>query len=350
MTNKYIIGLIALVISVAIHLGATYLWPQTNNTSGSAANTPPSSVPMSAPMLEPMLAKSFSDLVNAKAQVKPASAAKLSPTPITNTTRPIQTTTETMKPKQPSAKAVQPKVSVAPAALQPVNQPIVTKPVLKPTVKPSVQPVKKTVAKPAHKPVQKSVLKPLQKPVQNSAKAVPIKPITKAKEPVKTQLQVIDKATAKATPQPKPVAPQPKPVTKVAELISEIDTVQTEVHLDEQLDEKASDNIKEHTEPQTKQQAASTQITVISEAAKNYPSKIYQHLAKLRQRKVRGKGTVVIEFEIKPDGSIAYAKVAQSSGRSRVDKAALNHVRRAGPFPTPPEKAMVKFSLPIKIN
>lgn len=87
-----------------------------------------------------------------------------------------------------------------------------------------------------------------------------------------------------------------------------------------------------------------------SEAAKGYPKLVYQHIASRRQPKVRGKGTVTIAFTLNQDGSIAYAKVAKSSGRKRIDKAALNHVKRAAPFPRPPAEATLNFVLPISIR
>lgn len=66
------------------------------------------------------------------------------------------------------------------------------------------------------------------------------------------------------------------------------------------------------------------------------------YLARLRARilaqqpaKTGNSGRVTIEFEVAPTGKLTRSTVAVSSGDVRLDRAALNMVRRAAPFPSP---------------
>jgi protein TonB len=46
-----------------------------------------------------------------------------------------------------------------------------------------------------------------------------------------------------------------------------------------------------------------------------------------------------VGFSIGKDGSLAGVQVLQGSGNARLDKMALEHIRRSAPFPPPPEGA-----------
>ena len=50
-----------------------------------------------------------------------------------------------------------------------------------------------------------------------------------------------------------------------------------------------------------------------------------------------GRGTVLVSFTVAPDGGLAGVKVARSSGNAELDQIALDHIRRAAPFPVPPK-------------
>jgi protein TonB len=64
----------------------------------------------------------------------------------------------------------------------------------------------------------------------------------------------------------------------------------------------------------------------------------YPEIALLR----RWEGLVRVAFVLREDGSVANARVAASSGRAILDRAALEAVREAAPYPRPPrELAMV---------
>lgn len=61
-----------------------------------------------------------------------------------------------------------------------------------------------------------------------------------------------------------------------------------------------------------------------------------------------GAGSVVVSFGVSPSGGLAQSRIWQSSGNGSVDQAALSAVRRASPFPQPPDARQHSFS--IKFN
>ncbi len=71
------------------------------------------------------------------------------------------------------------------------------------------------------------------------------------------------------------------------------------------------------------------------EAAKHYPE---------QARRLGHRGTVAVRFRIGPDGAVAVAEVAASSGSSLLDAASLETVRRAGPLPAVPGWLRVRIS------
>ena len=67
----------------------------------------------------------------------------------------------------------------------------------------------------------------------------------------------------------------------------------------------------------------------------------------------RAAGTVKVAFEIDVRGSLASERVAQSSGSIALDNAALLLIKRAAPFPAPPEHAASRntsFVVPVRFR
>jgi len=85
-------------------------------------------------------------------------------------------------------------------------------------------------------------------------------------------------------------------------------------------------------------------------AASNYPGRVYAKIRRTRQRAAGGRGTVRVRFSIGGSGGLAGVSVAASSGSATVDRAALDHIRRAAPFPAPPPGAQRRFVIPIEIR
>ena len=85
-------------------------------------------------------------------------------------------------------------------------------------------------------------------------------------------------------------------------------------------------------------------------AVSNYPGKVYARIARTRRKNAGGTGTARVSFSISSGGGLASVRLAKSSGNSRVDNAAVAHVKRAAPFPKPPAGAQRSFVIPIQFK
>ena len=57
------------------------------------------------------------------------------------------------------------------------------------------------------------------------------------------------------------------------------------------------------------------------------------------------RGVAVVGFEIGAGGELRRVVILRSSGHDTVDRAALDHVSRAAPFPPPPDGAQTRFQV-----
>ncbi|MCP1198304.1 cell envelope integrity protein TolA [Notoacmeibacter sp. MSK16QG-6] len=88
-----------------------------------------------------------------------------------------------------------------------------------------------------------------------------------------------------------------------------------------------------------------------SAAVRRYPGRVRSRIAS----RVRGgaRGTVYVSFTVSRGGGLSGARISKSSGSSAADRAALNAVRRAAPFPPIPSEAgrsSWSFTVPIKVR
>lgn len=83
-------------------------------------------------------------------------------------------------------------------------------------------------------------------------------------------------------------------------------------------------------------------------AASNYPGQVMRHLARVPRPRADTRGAALVQFSIADGGRLASVSLAQSSGSTRLDRAALTVVQRAAPFPSPPQGAQRSFSIQIK--
>jgi protein TonB len=95
--------------------------------------------------------------------------------------------------------------------------------------------------------------------------------------------------------------------------------------------------------------AAAPQPTVAAAApgnaeASNYPGLVMRRIQRVRQARVRAQGTALVAFTVGADGGLASVRLARASGNADLDAAALDHIRRAAPFPSPPPGAQRNFS------
>ncbi|MDB5724129.1 MAG: hypothetical protein JWQ16_883 [Novosphingobium sp.] len=79
-----------------------------------------------------------------------------------------------------------------------------------------------------------------------------------------------------------------------------------------------------------------------------YKTEIWQHLQRFRRPNSVGAGATLVRFTIDDGGGALNLAVARSSGSSIFDREALQMVRRAAPFPKPPQGAGRVFEFEIK--
>ncbi|SFH43496.1 protein TonB [Palleronia marisminoris] len=82
-------------------------------------------------------------------------------------------------------------------------------------------------------------------------------------------------------------------------------------------------------------------------AASNYPGQVMSRLSRVPRPSVRAAGSAVISFAVAGSGGLANVGIARSSGSAALDRAAVQLVRRAAPFPAPPPGAQRSFSITI---
>lgn len=82
--------------------------------------------------------------------------------------------------------------------------------------------------------------------------------------------------------------------------------------------------------------------------ANNYPGEVLRRIAGVPKPRVDRSARAVVQFSIGGEGSLRSIAVAQSSGSSRFDSAALRVIQSAAPFPPPPPGAQRRFRITIE--
>ncbi len=73
-----------------------------------------------------------------------------------------------------------------------------------------------------------------------------------------------------------------------------------------------------------------------SASAATYPGTVMRKISRTRKPHVGVRGSAVVGFAIAADGSLSGVQILRFSGEDANDRAALDHLRRAAPFPAPP--------------
>ncbi len=174
--------------------------------------------------------------------------------------------------------------------------------------------------KPLLKPLEMSVTistSPIPKPIEKIETPQPIKKV----EPVQKRITpIIDKnATSIAQPIPKEVAP-PTP----AEAISKTPNIVPQEQVTQHLESYSS---------------------LLANAIAKY--KQYPKIAQMRG----WQGTVIADLEIDSKGSVVSVKIKKSSTYEVLDNEALEMIKKASPFPAPPESLRGKnFNVLVPIS
>jgi periplasmic protein TonB len=79
------------------------------------------------------------------------------------------------------------------------------------------------------------------------------------------------------------------------------------------------------------------------------------HLQRYKQypaaaRTARSQGVATVSFTIDEFGRITSVELAHTSGISAFDQEVVAMVRRASPFPRPPDRQSQNFTVPVRFN
>jgi len=79
----------------------------------------------------------------------------------------------------------------------------------------------------------------------------------------------------------------------------------------------------------------------------NYPGLVRAHLARYQRQAHTEQGRAVVTFVLDGGGRVTSVSVARSSGVASLDQEAQASVRRASPFPAPPNGRSASFTVPV---
>ena len=159
----------------------------------------------------------------------------------------------------------------------------------------------------------------------------------------------------KPIPKPKPII-KPKPIPKpIPQPIVEPISEPIEEPITEPIVEPISESVEVTESAQINEQIpTSPNPQVVS----NYSNLLRAHIAKhkkypriAQRRKMQGE--VVIEIQIKGDGSLISKNIQKSSGHKVLDKEGMNMMEKSKPFPVPPEAmkdSVTTVLVPIAFN
>ncbi len=109
-------------------------------------------------------------------------------------------------------------------------------------------------------------------------------------------------------------------------------------------------------EPQETKTVNAPSPEKITAATNDYSSLLAAAIAKYKQypkiAQMRGwQGLIIIELQLNPQGAVIYSQIKKSSGYDVLDQEALEMIKRAAPFPQPPEALRSKnFTVLVPIS
>lgn len=194
-----------------------------------------------------------------------------------------------------------------------------------------------TLAEPAPSPQQAETVtaEPVEEALEadeEEAVSRSLRPKRRSEEFEKKNEQIAKQAAPKPTPKPKK-ATQPKKQPRGNA---------------EQNNRAGAATGNASAEATTSGTAGSSDATSGNAAASNYPGKVMQRLSRARRPRVGSRGTAAVAFTISDGGGLSAVSVASSSGSAALDRAAVQMIRGAAPFPAPPPGAQRSFSIRIE--
>ena len=92
-----------------------------------------------------------------------------------------------------------------------------------------------------------------------------------------------------------------------------------------------------------------------SDLSANYDGSVAAHLTRHKQypvaaRKARAQGVATVTFTVDSSGRVTSVKLESSSGIAPIDHEVVAMVRRASPFPAPPDGQARNFTVPVRFS
>jgi periplasmic protein TonB len=92
-----------------------------------------------------------------------------------------------------------------------------------------------------------------------------------------------------------------------------------------------------------------------SDASSNYDGLVTAHLQRYKRypaaaQKAKTRGVATVSFTIDESGHVTAVELAQTSGVGAFDQEVVAMVRRASPFPRPPDRLSRDFEVPVRFN
>jgi len=175
-----------------------------------------------------------------------------------------------------------------------------------------------------------------------------------------------------ATVEPQPVQQRPQPETTVSEIPAETKPVERPPEQAVQApavpEATAAPERKRIAAPtetkasQKKQRTAAARSDAASgvgrgrsDVSANYNGLVAAHLARHKQypaeaRRAGAQGVATVSFALDGNGRIVSVSLARATGIASIDREAVAMVRRASPFPRPPDGRGRNFTVPVRFN
>ncbi|AUQ76033.1 energy transducer TonB family protein [Phaeobacter piscinae] len=197
--------------------------------------------------------------------------------------------------------------------------------------------------------VEKVVVEAVQSAVQPPPTgAVPILPALEV-EPSPSQKPAEPRPAETATAAPKPEVLEPLPDAK-PEPKPRPNPKRVQRH-GNNAEQNTLAGMASGTAPKHSGQARTSPGTAKQQgnaAADNYRGKVLRRVMRAKRQRVNIRGAVLVRFTITGSGALASARIAKSSGSSKLDNIALAQVHRAAPFPPPPKGVRPSYTVRIK--
>jgi protein TonB len=198
----------------------------------------------------------------------------------------------------------------------------------------------KSESKPETKP---AVVKPVE---ASTAKA---EPATSSTEAAMKPVEIAAVTPQVVNPIPEQVAPpRPKPRPETAPVAKPKRAAAPATKRQQKAKRATRSRSKDNAKASKASVAASGIGRGRSAATTNYRGLVSAHLARYKRHTHGSSGTATVAFQLNGGGKVTSSRLVRGSGVASIDQEALAMVRRASPFPAPPDGRAISFTVPLR--